>query len=82
MSERPINPFRCLPQLKTYPGVDRGIRGKRFVRTGEFRAPRKGEFFLSGSIPEVYVAPTDEITTQYQIMRMVGSADDLGDNAP
>lgn len=30
-----------------------------FKWSNEFRAPKKGEFYLSGIIPEVYKAPND-----------------------
>lgn len=42
-------------------------RGKR---TGEFRAPRKGEWYVSGAIPAAYRAPND-LTTEYHIARIV-----------
>jgi len=31
----------------------------RFKATGEFRPPKKGEFYLSGAIIEAYRAPND-----------------------
>lgn len=42
----------------------------RFVATGEFRAPRKGEWYLSGAIIEAYRAPND-LSTLYWIARTV-----------
>jgi hypothetical protein len=30
-----------------------------FERTGEYRPPKKGEYYISGAIPEVYKAPND-----------------------
>lgn len=33
--------------------------GMTFVRTGEHRPPKKGEWFLSGAIVEAYQAPND-----------------------
>ena len=45
-------------------GKDRRV----FVLTGENRPPRRGEFFLSGAIPEVYQA-FDDLETVYQIAR-------------
>jgi hypothetical protein len=36
--------------------------------TGEFRAPRKGEFFLSGAIVEAYEARQD-MNTKYWIAK-------------
>jgi len=30
-----------------------------FERTGEYRPPKKGEYYISGAIPEVYQAPND-----------------------
>lgn len=41
-----------------------------FQKTGEFRPPRGGEYFLSGAIPQVYEALA-ELTTSYYIMRPV-----------
>jgi len=46
-----------------------GIAGPRyFEMTGEFRAPKRGEYFISGAVPEAYYAPND-LTTPYQIAR-------------
>jgi hypothetical protein len=39
-------------------------------RTNEFRAPRKGEWYLSGAIPIAYKAPND-LSTEFRIMRLV-----------
>lgn len=41
----------------------------RCVRTGEFRAPKAGEWYLSGAIPVGYRAPND-LTTEYHILRL------------
>lgn len=52
-----------------WPGEDgHGLRGSL---TGEFRIPKKGEWYLSGAIPEAYRAPTDEMRTPYYILRLV-----------
>ena len=37
------------------------------VVKGEFRPPRKGEWYLSGAIPAAYKAPND-LTTAYRIV--------------
>ena len=45
----------------------------RFIKAelvGEFRAPRAGEWYLSGTIPEAYRAPND-LSAEYHIMRLV-----------
>ena len=42
----------------------------RAVRTDEFRAPLKGERYLSGSTPVAYTAPND-LSTKFRIMRLV-----------
>lgn len=34
-------------------------RKARYVRTGEFRPPRAGEWYLSGAHPEAWKAPND-----------------------
>lgn len=44
--------------------------GVRAVATGEFRAPRKGEWFLSGSYVEAYRAEND-LTTSYNIAKLI-----------
>jgi hypothetical protein len=38
--------------------------------TGEFRAPRSGEWYLSGAIVEAYRAPSD-LTMEFHIARLV-----------
>jgi hypothetical protein len=40
------------------------------VWTGEHRAPKKGEYYRSGAIPAAYLATTDGITIEYDIMRL------------
>jgi hypothetical protein len=60
---------------KSYPlgsGQPRLNPRARFVHTGEFRAPRKGDYYLSGAIPEAYLAPND-LSTSYYILREVRS---------
>ena len=46
---------------------DRRVMAKR---TGEFRAPKQGEWFLSGAIPEAYRAPND-LSGGYDILELV-----------
>jgi hypothetical protein len=41
-----------------------------FRATGEFRAPLKGEYYLSGAIVEAYQAPND-LTSAYWIARRI-----------
>jgi hypothetical protein len=43
------------------------------VRTGEFRPPRAGEWYLSGAVVEAYRAPND-LSTDYHIARLVRTA--------
>ena len=47
--------------------------GVRWVaeKTGVFRTPKAGEWFLSGAIPEGYRAASDNIKTAYYILRLV-----------
>jgi hypothetical protein len=42
----------------------------RCVRTDEFRAPKAGEWYLSGAFPVGYRAPND-LSTEFRIMRLV-----------
>jgi len=45
-------------------------KGVMAVYTGEKRTPRKGEWYLSGSIVEAYRAPND-LGTVFHIARLV-----------
>ena len=40
-------------------------KGIRFVKTGEKRPPKKGEYYLSGAIPEGYKAFNDMTEPRY-----------------
>lgn len=62
-------PCRLYPLADRWPGRDlkHDLRG---LMTGEFRAPKRGEWYLSGAIPECYRAPGN-LTTAYHIMRIV-----------
>ena len=50
-------------------GISRGLE-IRGISTGERRAPRKGEWFLSGAIPAVYLAAND-LSMTYTICRLI-----------
>lgn len=54
--------------IKLYSGVMIQGRVTRYCKTGEFREPRKGEYYLSGAIPTAYRAPAD-LSIKYHIMR-------------
>jgi hypothetical protein len=43
----------------------------RAEKTGEFRAPKKDEWFLSGAIPEAYQAYADMDVPKFHILRLV-----------
>ena len=52
-------------------GQEKGIDGYYVgVATGEYRPPKKGEYFLSGAIVEVYQAK-QEFATSYHIAKVV-----------
>lgn len=40
------------------------------VKTGEFRNPKRGEWYLSGAIPEGYKAPND-LSSPFHILKLV-----------
>lgn len=42
----------------------------RAIRCGEFRAPKKGEWYLSGFTPTAYRAPND-LLSAYNILSLV-----------
>ena len=60
----PIADWAQLPGRPFYAPRHRG------QLTGEFRAPKAGEWFLSGAIPEAYYAP-NALTTSYHILKIV-----------
>lgn len=43
-------------------------RAIRFKKTGEFRVPKKGEWFLSGTIPVAYYAVNDHGDMKFNIL--------------
>ena len=59
---------------RIYRGGEQGEWRRRFVRTGQFRAPDKHEFYLSGGPPEVWRAPND-LLSPFQIMRPATDAE-------
>jgi len=58
--------------IKYYPLVDEKFKHKNCmaVKTGEKRKPLKGEWFISGAIPEAYKAPND-LSQEYFIAKIV-----------
>lgn len=56
--------------MRYYHGVGGIYNGKWYVYSGEKRCPKKEEAYLSGAIPQVYIAPNDFITA-YHIMKEV-----------
>ena len=42
----------------------------QFILTGEQRAPKRGEYFLSGAIPEAYLALADMEQEYYILARL------------
>ncbi len=57
--------------MKVYPGHSEFGTNKRiYACIGEYRCPKKDEFYLSGAIPEVYKAPND-LSMKYHIMQEV-----------
>ena len=61
------NVFDLIPASMCGIGWRTKVRAKR---TKEFRFPRKGEWYLSGAIPEAYQAKSD-LTTAYHICTLV-----------
>lgn len=60
-----------MANTKTYPGeFSYANKGQRYIATGEFRAPKRGEFYLSGAIVQAYRAPND-LTSAYHIAKPV-----------
>lgn len=55
--------------MQTFSAFNYGSR-KFYRRTGEFRTPRKGEFYLSGAVIEVHRAPAD-LPSKYWIVEEV-----------
>lgn len=59
-----------LSRWATYPQPQAWLHRERFRWTGEVRAPKAGEWFLSGAIIEAYRAEHD-LTTTYPIAQPV-----------
>jgi len=57
-----------LSKKKLYPWYASLANPTLFVISGQFRCPLKGEYYLSGAIPQVYRSPND-LPTKYHIMR-------------
>ncbi len=59
-------------KIKTYDIVDNKFKyhNYRAIKTWEFRCPKKWEYFLSGAIPQAYMAYSD-MTNEYHIARLV-----------
>ena len=57
---------------RTYPLANPFALGgrRRAMPTGEFRKPKKGEWYLSGAIVEVYQAPNN-LTIEFYIAKLV-----------
>lgn len=53
-----------------FPGENQFKPNIRYVGTGEYRNPLKGEYFLSGSVVTAYLAPND-LSTPYWIAKPV-----------
>lgn len=64
-------PPGTFPSAENYVATEGKVtRDWSFVKIHEFRAPLKGEWYLSGAIPAAYCARSD-LTTAYQILRKV-----------
>ena len=46
------------------------FKGLKAINSGVFRAPKKGEWYLSGAIPCAYQSPND-LSTKYWIAQLV-----------
>ena len=59
------------PIIDAWPNAPRLWRKNyRAISTGTIRPPKKGEYYLSGAIPEAYRAPND-LTVSHHIARIV-----------
>lgn len=46
--------------------VNNGLKTPKYFRvTREFRCPKKGEWFVSGALPQAYYAPNDSSISMY-----------------
>lgn len=62
--------LQLLPEAPTPPSAAL-IRNKlRAIPTKDVRAPKKGEWYISGAIPEAYRAPND-LSTEFRIAKIV-----------
>lgn len=59
--------------LRFMPSVNVHTTKVHAVRTGEFRSPRSGEWYVSGSPAEAYRSPND-LSTPFYICKLVRTA--------
>lgn len=64
LTDKEILNARVLPSFPVNPNSP-----VRAIKTGEFRNPKKGEWYLSGAIPEAYKAPND-LSSPYHILKL------------
>ena len=56
-----------------------GLTDRWMFARGEFRAPRKGEYFLSGATPTIYYTNND-LGLAYRIMKPIMTVDQFKKN--
>lgn len=55
--------------MNPYPLGDHRTGKRVFVKYVDFRKPRKGEYYLSGAIAEVWQAPSDIQNSRFHIVK-------------
>lgn len=65
-----VKASRLYPLRDYHPWKDTHPREVKAYRSGEFRNPKKGEWYISGAIPEAYQAKND-LSVPYLIARIV-----------
>lgn len=69
-SQRECDLLGCLRPKHAQGNHRDGEKYVAAIRTTAFRAPRKGEWYLSGALPMAYKAPND-LSQKFRIMRLV-----------
>jgi hypothetical protein len=71
VADRPRGPWAQPEILQAWRNQSNQRLALRAEKTGEFRAPKKDEWFLSGAIPEAYQSYSEMETAKFNILRLV-----------
>jgi hypothetical protein len=61
-----------IPNWRSISRIEANVGNIKAVKINEFRAPKAGEWYISGAIPEAYIAHSDyDPKAKYAIAKLV-----------